>query len=57
MIVIAVVVLAVIGLGIGTFYSGILNGAQKVGTNTVVANVTEEAKEFADSVTKSATNN
>ncbi|MFY3742134.1 MAG: hypothetical protein HMLIMOIP_002598 [Candidatus Nitrosomirales archaeon] len=56
-IVVAVVVLAVIGLGVGAFYSGILNGAQKVGTNTVVANVTEGVKEFADSVTKSASNN
>jgi hypothetical protein len=56
-IVVAVVVLAVIGLGVGAFYSGILNGAQKVGTNTIVANATEAVKEFADSVTKSASNN
>jgi hypothetical protein len=56
-IVVAVVVLAVIGLGVGAFYSGILNGAEKVGTNTIVANATEAVKEFADGVTKSASNN
>lgn len=56
-IVIAVVVLTVIGLGVGAFYSGILSGAEKVGSNTIVANATEEVKEFVDSVTKSASNN
>jgi hypothetical protein len=56
-IVVAVVVLAVIGLGVGAFYSGILSGAEKVGSNTIIANATEEVKEFADNVTKSALNN
>lgn len=56
-IVVAVVVLAVIGIGAGAFYSGILNGAEKVGTNTIVANATEEVKEFVDNVTESASSN
>lgn len=55
-VIIAVVVLAVIGLGFGTFYSGILQGAETVGNNTVVREATEEAGEFADNVTQSTAN-
>jgi len=51
-VIIAVVVLAVIGLGIGTFYSGILQGAQTVGSNPVVKDATGEAKEFAGNITQ-----
>lgn len=54
--IIAVVILAVIGLGVGTFYSGILQGAQKVGSNTVVKDATGEAKEFAANITNGASN-
>jgi len=53
-VIIAVVVLAVIGLGVGTFYSGILQGAQRIGSNPVVQDATGEAKEFAGNITKSA---
>jgi hypothetical protein len=55
-VIIAVVILAVIGLGVGTFYSGILQGAQKVGSNTIVKDATGEAKEFAANITNSASN-
>lgn len=56
-VIIAVVVLAVIGLGVGTFYSGILQGAQTIGSNPVVKDATGDAKEFAsDIVPKSASN-
>jgi len=54
--IIAVVILAVVGLGIGTFYSGILQGTQKIGSNTIVKNATDEAKQFVANVTNSATN-
>lgn len=53
-VIIAVVILAVIGLGVGTFYSGILQGAQKVGSNTIVKDATGEATEFAANITNSA---
>ena len=45
-IVVAVVVLAVIGLGAGVFFSGLIRGAQIVGENPAVQNATQEAGEF-----------
>jgi len=56
-VIIAVVVLAVIGLGVGTFYSGVLQGAQTVGSNPVVKDATGEAKEFAGNITQKSGNN
>ena len=53
-VIIAVVVLAIIGLGVGTFYSGILQGAQRIGNNPIVEDATGEAKDFAGNITKSA---
>jgi hypothetical protein len=52
LIIVAVVVLAVIGLGVGTFYSGVLNGAEKVGDNPIVEDAAAKAKELADSAAK-----
>jgi hypothetical protein len=45
-IAIAVIVLAVIGLGIGVFFSGLIRGAEIIGNSPAVQNVTNEAKEF-----------
>jgi flagellar hook assembly protein FlgD len=45
-IAIAVIVLAVIGLGIGVFFSGLIRGAEIIGNSPAVQNVTDEAKEF-----------
>ena len=56
LVIIAIVILAVIGLGVGTFYSGIVQGTQKVERNTVVKDMTGGAKEFASNVSKSASN-
>lgn len=56
-VIMAVVILAVIGLGVGTFYSGILQGAQTVGSNTVVKDATGEAKEFAGNITQKSASN
>ncbi len=55
-IVVAIVVLAIIGLGIGTFFSGVFTGAQKVASNPVVQNTTEEAKEFVSNTTRDSAN-
>jgi flagellar hook assembly protein FlgD len=45
-IAIAVIALVVIGLGVGVFFSGLIRGAQIIGNNPAVQNVTQEAKEF-----------
>lgn len=45
-ILVAVLVLAVLGLGWQTFFSGIVDGAKKVGENPLVRNATGEAKEL-----------
>ncbi|HZA48200.1 MAG: hypothetical protein M3114_01745 [Thermoproteota archaeon] len=45
-IAIIVIILAVIGLGAGVFFSGVMRGAEIIRNSPVVQNVTEEAKEF-----------
>src|SRR5215207_10558576 len=45
-IAIAVIVLVVIGLGAGVFFSVLIRGAEIIGNNPAVQNVTQEAKEF-----------
>lgn len=55
-IMIGVVILAIIGLGLGTFLSGVWQGAQEVGSNPAVQNATGEAKEYIGNVTKNTTN-
>lgn len=54
-IIIAVIILAVIGLGWQAFFSGVLQGAQKVGSNPIVQNLTGEAKEQAKELISNAT--
>ena len=54
-IVIAVITLAIIGIGWQTFFSGIWQGAQKVGQNPVVQNLTNEAKDAAKEIITNAT--
>lgn len=44
-VVIAIVILAIIGLGWQTFFSGVWQGAQKVGQNPLVQNLTSEVKD------------
>jgi uncharacterized cupredoxin-like copper-binding protein len=48
LIAIALIVIVVIGLGAGVFFSGLIRGAEIIGNNPAVQNVTEEAKEFLD---------
>lgn len=55
-IVVAVVILAVIGLGAGVFFSGLIRGAQIVGENPAVQNATQEAGEFVGDRTQISNN-
>jgi hypothetical protein len=48
-IAIAVIALVVIGLGVGVFFSGLIRGAEIIGNNPAVQNITQEAKEFLNS--------
>ena len=53
-IIIAIVVLAIIGLGVGTFFSGVWKGAQELGDNPVVQNTTGEVKQSISNATENA---
>ncbi|HEX6562298.1 MAG TPA: hypothetical protein VF016_09765 [Nitrososphaera sp.] len=50
-IVVGIVVLAIIGLGWQTFFSGIVQGARKIGDNPVIENVTNAARDKLDNLT------
>jgi hypothetical protein len=54
-IVIGVVILAVIGLGWQAFFSGVAKGGEKVLSNPVVNNASNQAKEFAGNMTNNVT--
>ena len=54
-IIIGVVVLAIIGLGWQMFFSGIWNGAQRIGQNPVIQNVTNEAKQGVKEIINNTT--
>jgi uncharacterized cupredoxin-like copper-binding protein len=47
-VIVAVVVLAVIGLGAGVFFSGLIRGAEIIGDNPAVQDATEETRDFID---------
>ena len=50
-VVIAIVILAIIGLGWQAFFSGVWQGAQKVGQNPLVQNITREVEDkVADAI-------
>jgi hypothetical protein len=55
-VVIAVVILAIIGLGWQTFFSGVWQGAQKVGQNPLVQNLTREVKDKVGDTIPDSTN-
>ena len=50
-IIVAVVVLAIIGLGISTFFSGVKQGAEKVEENPIIKNATNTASQFVSNAT------
>ena len=49
-IMIGVLILVIIGIGWQPFFSGILEGAKKVGDNPLVRNATGEAKDLVKSL-------
>jgi len=49
--------LAVIGLGITTFFSGVMKGVEKVEQNPVVKNTTNTASQIVSNATNEAINN
>ena len=51
-IAVAVIVLAVIGLGAGVFFSGVFRGAQVIGQNPIVQNATQGAKQLVEDKTQ-----
>jgi len=48
-IAIIIIILAVLGLGAGVFFSGVMRGADIVWNNAAVQNVTQEVEEFVES--------
>lgn len=47
-IVIGIVILAIIGLGWQTFFSGVVQGVEKLGQNPIVENIANGAKSIGD---------
>ncbi len=56
-ITLGIIILAILGLGWQTFFSGVLKGAQKIGLNPVIKNLTNEAKEGVKQVISNISNN
>lgn len=56
-ITLGMIILAILGLGWQTFFSGVLKGAQKIGLNPVIKNLTNEAKEGIKQVISNISNN
>lgn len=54
-IIVIVAILAIIGMGLGTFLSGAWSGAQKIGSNSFVQNATDEAKDFVQGAARNGT--
>ena len=51
-IVIAVIILAIMGLGWQTFFAGVKKGADKVGLTSIMKNITDQAKQSFGGVVK-----
>ncbi|MDQ3840425.1 MAG: hypothetical protein M3297_14290 [Thermoproteota archaeon] len=52
LIVVAVVFLAIIGLGWNTFFEGVRKGADKVGITSILENATKSATEIAKNASR-----
>ena len=53
-IVVAIIILAIIGIGWQAFISGVFKGAKKLGitpSNPEIKNVTEKARQFINNIT------
>ncbi|HYT44358.1 MAG TPA: hypothetical protein VEP90_18665 [Methylomirabilota bacterium] len=55
-IVIAVIILAIMGLGWQTFFAGVKKGADKVGLTSIMKNITDQAKQSFGGVVKNLSN-
>ena len=52
-IIVAIVILAIIGLGWRVFVSGVFKGAQEIiDSNPIAKNITEKAKHYLSNITK-----
>ncbi len=54
-IIVIIVILAIIGLGWNTFFSGVMKGADKIGITSIVKNVTNDAAEIAKNASREIT--
>jgi hypothetical protein len=52
LIVIAIVFLAIIGLGWNTFFEGVWEGADKIGIASIIENVTQSATEISKNASR-----
>ena len=56
LIVVAIVFLAIIGLGWNTFFEGVMKGADKVGISSIIENATDSATEIAKNASRDIIN-
>lgn len=54
LIILAVIVLAIIGLGWQTFFTGVSRGGEKIASSPIVSNITSEVEEFVTNATNNA---
>ena len=52
LIIIVILVLAIIGLGADTFFSGVLKGVQQLGSLPVVSNASEKIRQYIHNATE-----
>jgi hypothetical protein len=52
LIVVAILFLAVIGLGWNTFFEGVMKGADKVGITSIIENATSGAREITKNASR-----
>jgi hypothetical protein len=57
LLVVAVVFLAIIGLGWNTFFEGVMKGADKIGITSIMENATNSATEIAKNASKDIVGN
>jgi hypothetical protein len=54
-LIVIIIILAIIGLGWNTFFSGVMKGADKIGITSIVKNVTNDAVEIAKNASREIT--
>jgi hypothetical protein len=51
-LIVIIVILAIIGLGWNTFFSGVMKGADKIGITSIVKNATNDVGEIAKNASR-----